>query len=150
MMAFLMDHSLHDTYAMAMRTGLFSGFMTVTGFLLTAHAFIVVHMKKEFYDQEFYRKRIEEARQLNKNHSYYGALSRLSKLLTFSVAMSLATAVSQFSVGLIHRNWAALICMALASITAFVLGVSIFIIRANLKQWFADIEQHHPRPAAST
>lgn len=148
MMAFLMEHCFHDIYAGAMRTGLFSGFMTVTGFLLTAHAFIIVHMKKEFYDQEFYRKRIEEARQINKSHTYYGALSRLSKLLTFSVAMSLTTAVFQFSIGLIHRNWAAMSCIVIAAVTAIVLGMSIFVIRANLKQWFEDIERNHPRPAS--
>src|SRR5262245_31540304 len=48
-----------DFYARNLRGSLFTGFLTLSGFLLSAKTFIVVKMKESLYEQDFYTRRLE-------------------------------------------------------------------------------------------
>lgn len=147
---FLGDSSWHDAYSKNMRSYLFSGFFTLSGFLLSAHTFIVIHMKKEIYDTDKYRQRVIERRGVTRGHTHYGALTRLSLLLIGSVAMALVTSILQFTVGLYPANWAVLICTGMAAITAAALLGSLVAIWGNIKAWLKDIEDDSPVNAPAT
>jgi len=127
-------------YAASLRASLFSGFLTLTGFLFTVKTFIVIHIKKEIYDTEGYLSRVTSRRLLNKNLSVYGPLQRLSSLLFWSVVVSLVTATSQLTIGLWPEWWAAALCICFAVATIVLLLTDLVIIRRNLTEWFRFLE----------
>lgn len=123
------------------RPSFFSGFLTITGFLLAAHTFIVTHMKKEMYDRESYHKLVSERRQLNPNHSYYGPLRRFSGFLLATMLMSLGTAVLQVTYGLAGTERAAFVCVGFAGATITLLVISVILMAINLRAWFMSLEE---------
>ena len=136
----LADVTLYDVFAKDLRHGLFTGFLTISGFLSAAHTFIIVHMKKELYASDGYKKRIADIRKINPSHSYYGGLRRLSKLLMWSVFTSLATSLLQATIGLHHATWTAVLCLSSAAIAFVLLVVSMVFITLNMRAWFEDLE----------
>ena len=135
-------------YATNLRASLFSGFLTLTGFLFAVKTFIVVSMKRELYDTDEYRSRVAARREFNKKVTVYGPLQRLSGLLFWSVIASLVTAASQLTVGLVPEWWAAGLCMLLALVTVLLLLCDLIVIRCNLNQWFKFLEDAaKPKPA---
>ena len=138
-----------DTFARDLRPAFFSGFLTIGGFLFSAQTFIVIHMKKELYDSDFYKNLITKRRAVNPKHSHYGTLRRLSGLILVAVCSSLVAALLQISLGLIHANWAALVCIISALIAFLFLVLSVVIMAQNLKAWFNSLEQASatPKPA---
>lgn len=131
--------ALLETYE-KIRPSFFSGFLTITGFLLTAHTFMVTHMKKEVYEQEWYTQRIDKLREVNDKHSYFGALKRFSRLLLCTLVMSLVTAVLQVTLGLVKDWRAAAICTGFAASTVILLATCIGILWMNLRDWFEQVE----------
>jgi hypothetical protein len=132
-------------YAENMRGSLFSGFLTLTGFLFAVKTFIVINMKKEMYDTEAYRARVWQRRNFQSELTVYGPLRRLGRLLLFAVLLSVSTSVSQLTLGLIQAWWAAAICLTLAGATITLLVWILFLIRTNLNEWFGLIEEEAKR-----
>ncbi len=137
----LFDHGLFDVYARDMRGGLFSGFLTISGFLYSTHTFIIAHMRKEVYDLPRHSQIIADKRQLQPATPYYGSLRNLSRFILASVALSAVTSLSQFTVGLLHYNWTALLCLTLAALTGVTLVTTIVLTAQNLSTWFSMIEE---------
>ncbi len=131
----------YDFFTSAIRPGLFTGFLTISGFLFSAHTFIVVHMKKEVYESERYRTRITHKRKTNKEFAYYGSLRRLSRYLMTTVAVALATSLCQVTLGLYAKNWVAVVCLGMAAFSFVMLVGSILIMGLNLQEWFNDLEE---------
>lgn len=144
------DHFLF-AYQSGMRSSLFTGFLTLCGFLMSAKTFIVVQMKKEVYDKPGYQKvhkiqsRLPERRRRWWGRSgrpeggeagIYSPLQALSHWLLVNVVMSLFTSVSQFTVGFIPHWAAALFCVMIALTTVGVLARSLLHIRTNLNAMF--------------
>ncbi|MCK6586798.1 MAG: hypothetical protein L6Q76_04345, partial [Polyangiaceae bacterium] len=71
----------HEFYAHSMRGSLFTGFLTLSGFLFSVNTFIVVNMKKELYDHVSYFEKVTRLQGVNPNLTFYGPLRRLSRLL---------------------------------------------------------------------
>jgi hypothetical protein len=131
----------HTFYASNLRTGLFSGFLTLSGFLLAMKTLVVIQLRKELYDTKFYRARVRDRRKLNEELTVYGPLKRFGRLLLLAVSFSIATALAQFSIGLIAHTWAAVLCLALAGLTAIVLLCALSTLWANLGDLFAFWEE---------
>ncbi|HEY1189627.1 MAG TPA: hypothetical protein VGE74_18415 [Gemmata sp.] len=130
----------YTLYATGMRNSLFTGFLTLCGFLMSAKTFIVVNMKKEVYDRKLYQENFRVQQKLKPGVTLYGPLQSLATLLTANVALSLLTAASQFTIGLIPSVWAAAWCVGVAAVTLIFLGVSLALIRRNLKMMFHWLE----------
>lgn len=130
-----------EFYADNLRVPMFTGFLSLGGFLFAAKTFIVVHMKKEVYDTEGYAKRLSEMRRLNSKLSHYQPLANLSALLFWSVSSSLLTATLQLTLGMIPKNWAAATCMSAAAVTIILLACCLVAIRRNIKCWLKDLEE---------
>lgn len=126
----------YQFYAANLRTGLFSGFLTLSGFLLAMKTLVVIQLRKELYDTKFYRTRVVKLRALNGGITVYGPLRRFGLLLVTAIALSLTTSVAQFTVGLVAADWAAAICLSLAGLTALVLLVALAVLRNNLGDLF--------------
>jgi hypothetical protein len=137
----LADATFYDMFAKDIRPGLFTGFLTISGFLSAAHTFIIIHMKKEVYDSVGYKKRIAEIQKINRSHSHYGGLRRLSKLMIWAVFASLATSITQVTVGLYHADWVAFFCLSTAAIAFVLLVLSVWFMALNMRAWFQDLEE---------
>ena len=128
---------LRCIYDAKLQTPLFTGFLTLGGFLLTLKTFVLIQLKKELYDTDYYKAEIDKKRALKADLTLYGGLDRLSKLLVLSVFAALLTSVSQLSVGFIESKFAAAFCISLAVGTLALVFQSWFHIRQNLIYWFA-------------
>lgn len=126
---------LHDYYASNLRTSIFTGFFTLSGFLLSMKAFIVVNLKKDVYDSKAYKNHIAEMRSVNPELSNYGPLHRLSTLLFWTIVCALSTSTLQLTLGLWKQDLAALICIAMAIATLCVVFVVLFVIGSVIRNW---------------
>src|SRR4051812_12616810 len=89
-----------DFYSKNLRSGIFSAFLTLSGFLLSAMTFIILNMKKEVYDHKGHKKRvIEERIRAGKHIKFYAPLDRFTTTLTATIALCMLTSLMQFSLG---------------------------------------------------
>lgn len=122
-----------------LRGSLFTGFFTLSGFLLSIKTFTIVNMKTGVYDQEHYRfLHIRRFR----DQPLYERLGKLATLLHWSVVFALTTSLVQITVGLIKSPIAVAFCFALAGATAALLGECLSHLRTNLKAWFTTLDEH--------
>lgn len=127
---------LHEFYAKNLRGSLFSGFLTLSGFLFSINTFIVVNMKKELYDHEDYLKRVVLMRTAMSAMTVYGPLRRLSRLLLLAVCSSVAASVVQFTVGLVRTWYTATFCLLVPIVAIVYLAKVLVAIRRNLRDLF--------------
>lgn len=132
--------ALCQFYAANLRGSLFSGFLTLTGFLFAIKTFIVLNMKKEVYETAEYHVRVAEMRQVNPTLRIYGPLTRLSDFLFWSIVFSLVASVSQLTIGLIPAKWAVVVCLSAAVVAIGLLLASLLLIRMNLNSLFEILE----------
>ena len=133
---------LFDLYQSKLQAPLFTGFLTVGGFLLTLKTFVLIKLKEEVYESSFYQDKVlKERRELNDKLTLYGPLARLGSLLVFSVLSALVTAVSQLSIGFIPRTSAAAFCLGVAVTSLALVFQSWFHIRENLIRWFELLDE---------
>jgi hypothetical protein len=130
-----------EFYQKHLRGSLFSGFLTLSGFLFSVNTFIVVNMKKELYDQPGYLERFEKQLAYDTNRTLYGPLQRLSKLMLIAVSTAVMTSVTQFTVGLVPRWYTAVACVLMACVAVFFLAKVLWVIRQNLREMFEYLEK---------
>jgi uncharacterized membrane protein (DUF485 family) len=132
---------LYDFYSKKMQTPLFTGFLTLGGFLLSLKTFILIKLKEGLYDHKQYQELVKQKQSLNPKYTHYGPLSRLSHFLVHSVLLALLTSFFQFSVGFVKSNIVAAIGMSLAVTTITVVLLAWWNIRENLNCWFEMLEK---------
>lgn len=137
-----------EFYRQGLRTPLFSGLLTIGGFLLTLKTSILLRIK-EIYDSPGHEKNWRIYRdQLIRNNSsakprgfYYG-FQNLGVALLANVVMSLSSAILQVTVGFINRPWAIGVCLGFAATALILLLFLWFQIASNLMRWFTMIEDN--------
>jgi hypothetical protein len=128
-------------YAANLRGSLFSGFLTLGSFLVAVNTFLIVNLKKEVYDHPAYKKIVYKNRDETKTASFYGPLSRLSRLLYSTIILALSTSAAQLTIGVLIQHWlAAAACLLLAAFTMAMLFFALAQIRGNLSDWFEYLE----------
>lgn len=137
-----------DFYSKNMRSSLFSGFLTIGGFMLSLKTFVLVKMKEGLYGTEAYVIRVEKARKLGSEDSLYAPLKRLSHLLFASILAALTTAAFQLSLGLHQSWWSAGVCLSFATGTISLLLLSLLNMKRNLDTWFDSMDKDHERKRA--
>lgn len=131
---------LHDVYSSAMRNSLFTGFLTLCGFLLTAKTFLVVNMNKEVYASDHYLENFRVQRKLDGSLEVYRPLNNIATLLHYNILFAVITSVCQFTIGFIPSPLAAGVCLTVAATTLGVLIRSLFKVRENLRGMFEFME----------
>ncbi|WP_449246124.1 hypothetical protein [Desulfarculus baarsii] len=110
---------------------IFSGFLTLTGFLASVATFIIVKAREIIFGQVEYGVRIAEIKKLGIDVSRYGPLKRLSYFSMFGIVSCLATSLMQVSLGMSDNDIAIRICIGSASFSCFVVltvGVFLFLL----------------------
>lgn len=137
------DAVIIASYSARLQVPLFTGFLTLSGFLLSLKTFILIKLKEDLYDLPQYKRRLNERRLANPNVklTLYGPLSRLGSFLIYSVACALGTALAQLTIGFIPGKLPVAICLSLAGITTGLVGVAWWQIRGSLQNWFELLEE---------
>jgi hypothetical protein len=136
------DHAiLIDFYGENIRGSLFTGFLTLGGFLLSLKTFIIVKMKENVYDNEKYIEIYNNNKKLNNNLLLYAPLQKLSHLLFWAILSCIVTSVLQFSLGLFQYWIAPIICIFMAAFSVSLLILSLIEIKNNLDRWFEFLEE---------
>jgi hypothetical protein len=148
----LLVDEVASLYDKSMRSSLFTGFFTLSGFLLTAKTFIILNMKKEVYSTDAYLRTVLSHRQTLGTSApganeleVYAPLKRLGDLLTINVAATLISSALQFSLGLVNSRYAVAICLAIASMAIVLLAISLFQMSANLRAMYIHFEKEAQR-----
>lgn len=126
-------------YEEKMRASLFTGFFTLSGFLMTAKTFIILNLKKEVFSTPIYLARVHVQSRLD-SIEVYKPLRDIGRVLLVNVALCLAASISQFTVGLIVYIFAVAICLSLAAGAAVMLVFSLWIIAKNLNDMYEHFE----------
>lgn len=124
---------------------LFTGFLTVGGFLLTLKTFILVKLNEGIYKTDTYRKRFESQQALDPGLRLYGPLQRLSEFLVFSVLSALSCSACQLILGSFGVRWANIFCLSLVTMTLTLVFFCWWEIQANLKIWFSILEEERDK-----
>lgn len=124
-------------YAQNLRAGMFTGFLTLSSFLLTMTTFIVMNLKANYYDTDLYKNRFDQRRQAGSRHSYYRSLRNLGMVMLATIVLAFATSISQFTIGLHEARWSVYVCGGLAALTVLALGFNLFQIIQNMRVQFA-------------
>jgi hypothetical protein len=136
----LNDDAFTTFYSEKLRSSLFSAFLTLGGFLYSLKTFILIKMKENVYDTDWYKARLDDLRKYNARLSHYGPLRRLSDLLFFTVMGALCSALAQFSIGFINHWVAAVLAIYVAICALGMFIISLFEIKRNLNDWFKYLE----------
>jgi len=120
----------------SIRASLFSGFLTLGGFLLSLKTFIIVNMKKEVYEKKEYGEIFDAAAKRGASGSRYGPLEDLGDVIFFAIVSCITTACLQMTIGLFAKAWSSAICLAAALYSIVMLLFVLRLIRLNLKTMF--------------
>ena len=110
-------------YQEQLRADLFSGFLSLGGFMLAAMTFTIMKLKEAFCDSEEYKRLLDDDRVIGVTHADpYRPLRQLTQLFAAAIAMCLTTALLQVTIGFIDSQPAVALCLStatLASVTLF-------------------------------
>lgn len=126
-----------DFYAKNLRTGLFTGFLTISSFLLAMTTFVVMNLKAQYYDLEAYAERVKKRREVGCKRPYYRPLQNLGAALLASMCLTLAASLSQYTIGLYPSIWSVVVCATLSGLAFVALAFCLYQIWANMAALFA-------------
>lgn len=137
---------IFDFYAKNLRGSLFTGFLALGGFLMSAKTFIIVNMKKEVYDSPKYKQNWLDGRELNGLEDYpplFRPLRRLSNILFYTISFSFLASVAQLTIGLFESVPSVVICSFLVILAICFLMLSLYLIKKNLATMFDYLDKSH-------
>lgn len=135
---------IYDFYSANLRASLFTGFLALGGFLMSAKTFIIVNMKKEVYDSEKYKKDWHDGLKINGAEKYktlFYPLQRLSNIIFYTIASCFVASISQLTVGLFKSIPTVMVCLFLVIVALSFLMLSLIIIKKNLAVMFEHLDQ---------
>ena len=127
---------LFNTYSGKLQMPLFTGFFTVSGFLISLTIFIIVKMHESIYQKLDYQDQVAHYKEINPEYSYIRPLTNLTNFLLASVVAALCTSFSQLTLGNIPYYWITIFCISLGVSTFGFILTSCFLIRKNILFWF--------------
>jgi hypothetical protein len=130
-------------YEEKMRASLFTGFFTLSGFLLSAMTFIVLNLKKEMFSTDLYLRHVKNQQPLVSGGRIrvYKPLRDIGHVLLLNVALCLISSALQFTIGIIAQRWAVATCLAAAASAGGMMVFSLIVIARNLHDMYEHFEQ---------
>ena len=139
---------LVDIYQGKLQVAFFSGFLTLSGFILSLKTNILLKLHAELFSKDWYHDRVERMSHLKgAKISTYGPLVDVGNFLIWTVLSCLLTALAQVSVGFISHRAVAALCIGLAVVSIYFALMAWYKIRQNLQVWFQHLgEEPRPKP----
>lgn len=130
-----------DFYAKNIRASFFTGFLTVSSFLLSLKTFIIVKLKENIFDSKQYKELVSSRRKLNNDLTLYGPIRRLSNLVFITICACISASISQLTIGLIDHWVASIFCLLLAIFAICMLVETLMVIKGTIKDWLDSSEE---------
>lgn len=127
-------------YHVDTRNALFISGFTLGTFLFSMKSVIIKTLKEEIYDKVEYHEDIDSLKSHKYEIAYYGSLTSFSNLLFHAIALSFASAISQFTLGFIEHWFTSILCLLIAVASWVVLGFALFQVRAKWNDVFTHAE----------
>jgi hypothetical protein len=135
------NDSLSIFYALSLRASLFTGFLTLSGFLFTVKTFLIVRMQQDVYGDEDYQDWVRVAQKYNASITTYGPLRRLGRWLFISVCASFLASLAQLTIGIFEQRWSTWLALGAAAFAAAIFFVTLLIIRSAIRGWIGYLEE---------
>ncbi len=113
-------------------TSFFSASITLGAFLLSMKTFIIQIMKKDVYDTDEYKIKIQKLNENGANIDRYKPLSNLRKALTYTIYASFITAILQLVASLLSNKYIIIISLISMGITFICVFWAIILVSQNL------------------
>lgn len=140
--SYLLSDQFITFYADNLRGSMFSAFMTLSGFLFTMHAFLLVTLYRDIYSKREYQDFVvNQGRKYNPKLKPNQPLRNVSRLLFATLVCTFATSTFQMTFGLIKHTWAVAICLFAAAATTCVFIVVLIVFRGIMKDWLDFIDK---------
>lgn len=136
-------------YQETFRAPLFTGFLTLTGFLFSVKAFLFANLQKEIYQDPDYQARVFEVKKLDDRAQVTTPLRTLNRKLYWCILFTFAASMSQFSIGLFDNWLAASTCVLLALCGVIAVVVALFAVRNVTIDWMDHVEEKANRLRAA-
>lgn len=130
-----------DIYQTTFRTPLFTGFLTLTGFLFSVKAFLFANLQKEIYQSDDYLERFKRIRKYDSKLLITAPLRTLNSKLFFCILTTFFASLSQFSLGLIPYSWAAAFCVLVGIFGIVAVGIALQAVRNATIDWMNFVEE---------
>lgn len=128
---------IHCVYKSAIRSTLFTAFLTMGSFMLSLMSMFMFSLKDKLFDDNEYKKLyIAKEKIVGKIDSIYSPLINISRLFLFCVMMCFMTSLSQFTVGLIDNCIASIFCLSISLATIILALYVLYNVWRNLEVWF--------------
>ena len=128
-------------YASHLRGHLFSGFLSLSGFLLVLNWTLIIWLERIVYSTIEYEERYRDSVELGNSRMPYEPLRNMSQLGFISGFTALVTGVLQVTIGLCPSHWATFVCLAAASATILMALFYAYEVHRNLQVWLSYCEQ---------
>ena len=140
-MALCRDCKLLESYD-RIQGSLFTGFLTIGGFLLSLKTFLLLRLKQDIYDHKGYLERVEKLRPLDPEIKRYDPLLQLSRLLVFTVFCALCSSISHLTVGYVFRPLGPIFSISMSFSTLALVLLNWSVLSTNIRMWMEFIEKH--------
>ncbi len=129
----------------SLRPGLFSGFLTMTGFAMTMKAYVMVNVAKAIHDSKQARAVNETMAQYGIEADVYEPLEQLRDFLVVPVGLCLLAAIAQVTFGLRDSSvWCMGIALCLAANGAASIVGAIWMMRYAMSAWINLLRRETP------
>lgn len=98
--------------------------------------FIVIKLKENVYDNEFYGKRFEKMKKLQPSLKLYNPLENISNLLFWATLSAIVAAFAQFTFGVFENDIMVFIAIFTSILSGLILIFTLFAIKASLNHYF--------------
>jgi hypothetical protein len=132
--------NIKETYE-RLQGPLFTGFLTIGGFLLTLKVFVLVQLREKLFETEKYREIFELNKSLDPSLELYEPLKELGRFLLYCVFASLFTSFIQVTVGFLHLTVSSIICLCAALTTLALVFRAWLAVRRTLLTWFSTLKE---------
>lgn len=115
---------------------LFTGFLTIGGFILSIKTFVLVRLKSDIYDKEAYEEVLKKLRHTSSGHTRYQSLDNLGSALIFTIFLTLLTSVSHITIGFFWLPYGPIVCSSLTMATLSLVSLCWLLLQSNIRIWF--------------
>ncbi len=131
---------IEDAYQ-KIRPSLFTGFLTIGGFLLSLKTLILVQLRKELYDSEEYKAEIKEHQKEHPEYRRYAPLKNLGEFMLWSVFAAIMTAAVHLFLAFFSHKLTVIFSLSLSLTTLALVFRAWMAIRTSLHVWFRTLKE---------
>lgn len=139
-----------EFFQATLRQPLFTGFLTASGFLFSAKAFLITNLYRDVFSTTEYRERAKRIHQYDNRVRLTSPLRWLQRDLLCCIVTTLLVAASQITIGFLQYSWVPYFCYFAAILGLLAMFWAMYKVRYAMIAWLTFIEETYgPCPNTS-